>query len=140
MPRFDLDRFVTAQARVYALALGELRRGSKESHWMWFIFPQLAGLGRSATARFYGIVSAEEAKAYLAHPLLASRLAECTEAVMRHQDKSAEAIFGNVDAMKFRSSLTLFGETADDADLFRQALGAFYQGEADPETLRLLGR
>ncbi len=108
MTEFNLDRFVEAQAPVYAQALAELRSGRKQSHWMWFVFPQLRGLGRSATAQHYGISSAAEARSYLDHQLLGPRLIECTEAVLAHRDQQAEAIFGPVDAMKFRSSMTLF--------------------------------
>src|SRR3954454_3991697 len=108
----DLDRFVAAQAPVYATVLAELRAGRKQSHWMWFVFPQLAGLGRSATALFYGIASADEARAYLAHPLLGARLRECLAALSAHEGGSAEAIFGVVDAMKLRSSITLFEAVA----------------------------
>ena len=135
---FDLERFVAAQDGVYRQALAELRRGRKESHWMWFVFPQIAGLGRSATARFYGIGSAAEARAYLAHPLLGSRLAECTQAILAHRDRSAEAIFGPVDAMKLKSSMTLFAAVAADPTLFASVLDAFFDGERDPATLALL--
>ncbi len=106
---------------------------------MWFVFPQLAGLGRSGTARFYGIDGEGEARAYLAHPLLGPRLLECTAAVMPHRSRSAEAIFGAVDAMKFRSSMTLFEAVADDPAPFAEALELFYAGIRDEATLRLLG-
>jgi uncharacterized protein (DUF1810 family) len=139
VPTHDLDRFVTAQAPIYSQALAELRQGRKQSHWMWFIFPQLAGLGRSATALHFGILSAEEAEAYLGHPLLGARLLECTDAVMRHQGRSAESILGGIDAVKFRSSMTLFEAVAVRPDPFAAALDAFYDGRRDPETLRLLG-
>jgi uncharacterized protein (DUF1810 family) len=138
MADFDLQRFVAAQEAMYARALAELRRGRKESHWMWFVFPQIAGLGRSPTARFYAIASADEGRAYLAHPLLGPRLRECTQAVLGHRDRSAEAIFGPVDALKLRSSLTLFEAVADVPLLFAQALDAFYDCERDGATLRLL--
>src|SRR5690349_7212891 len=108
MADFDLSRFVAAQAPVYAEALAELRRGRKEGHWMWFVFPQLAGLGRSPTALFYAIGSLAEARAYLAHPVLGPRLRECTETLLAHRRRGAEAILGPVDAMKLRSSMTLF--------------------------------
>ena len=101
-----LDRFLEAQAPVYAQVLGELRAGRKASHWMWFIFPQIAGLGQSATSRAYAIQSLAEARAYLAHPVLGARLRECCQAVMNIRGKSAEDIFGAIDAMKFRSCLT----------------------------------
>ena len=145
---FDLDRFVTAQRDVYAQALAELAEGRKRSHWMWFVFPQLAGLGRSETARFYAIVSAGEARAYLAHPLLGPRLRDCTGAMLRHRDctgamlrhrdRGAESILGAVDAIKFRSSMTLFDAVAADRGLFGEALQVFYGGERDGATLELL--
>lgn len=138
MSDFDLDRFVAAQAPVYDEALAELRRGRKESHWMWFIFPQLAGLGRSPTAQYYGVQGTAEARAYLEHPLLGSRLRECTVAMLAHRERSAEAILGGVDAMKFRSSMTLFEAAAEEPALFRAALELFYGGERDPATLRML--
>lgn len=138
MDRFDLSRFVDAQAPVYARALAELRRGRKESHWMWFVFPQLAGLGRSPTARFYAIGSLDEAGAYLAHSVLGPRLIECTEAVLAHRDRSAEAIFGSVDAMKLRSSMTLFEAAAGDSGTFGQTLDSFFGGARDAATLALL--
>ena len=134
-----LDRFVTAQAPVYDQALGELRRGRKESHWMWYIFPQLAGLGTSAMAQTYAIASASEARAYLAHPLLGTRLRECTEAVLAHADRSAEQIFGGIDARKYRSSMTLFEAVGGGAGPFGAALDLFYAGSRDGITLGLLG-
>ena len=138
MAKFDLQRFVTAQAGVYAEALAELRRGRKQSHWMWFVFPQIDGLGRSDTARYYAIASVGEARAYLDHPLLGPRLVECTEAVLAHRDSRAEAIFGPVDAVKFRSSMTLFEAAAAAQAPYGDALAAFYRGERDPETLKRL--
>lgn len=134
----SLGRFVVAQEPVYAQALSELRRGRKESHWMWFIFPQLEGLGRSPTARFYGIDGRNEATAYLRHPLLGPRLLECTEALLAHPERSAEQIFGSVDAMKFRSSMTLFEAVAEEPRTFGAALDLFYEGVRDQQTLRLL--
>lgn len=139
MANFDLERFVAAQQGVYAHALGELRRGRKQSHWMWFVFPQIAGLGRSAMARLYAIVSAEEARAYLSHPLLAPRLDECTEAMLANRGRSAEAILGAEDAIKFRSSMTLFEAVAGRPEAFAAALDAFCSGERDGATLRLIG-
>ena len=138
MDDFDLQRFVDAQEPVYPLALAELKRGSKESHWMWFVFPQIAGLGFSAMAQHYAIASLDEARAYLAHPLLGARLRESTEAVLAHRGQTAEAIFGKVDAMKFRSSMTLFEAASDGAGPFAAALDAFHGGERDGATLRLL--
>src|SRR5262249_25167657 len=120
---FNLERFVTAQAQVYATALAELRQGAKQSHWMWFIFPQLRGLGRSSTARFYCITSLDEARAYLAHPTLGLRLDECTEAVLAIRDQSLHAIFGSPDDMKFRSCMTLFSRAVPDAEnVYQRAL------------------
>ena len=138
MTAFDLDRFVFAQADIYSQALAELRAGRKQSHWMWFVFPQIAGLGRSPTAMFYAIASAAEARAYLAHPLLGSRLAECTSAILAHRDRSAEAIFGPVDAMKLKSSMTLFEAVAGDPAPFASVLDTFFDAERDPATLKLL--
>ena len=138
MPDFDLERFVAAQAGIYGQALAELQAGRKQSHWMWFVFPQLAGLGRSPTAIFYAIASAAEARAYLAHPLLGARLRECTSAVLAHRGRSAEAIFGAVDAMKLRSSMTLFEAVAADPAPFASLLDAFFDAERDPATLNLL--
>ena len=138
MAEFDLDRFVAAQAEIYGQALAELRAGRKQSHWMWFVFPQIAGLGHSPTALFYAIASAAEARAYLAHPLLGARLAECIEAILGHRGESAEAIFGPVDAMKLRSSMTLFEAVAADPAPFASVLDAFFDAERDPATLKLL--
>jgi uncharacterized protein (DUF1810 family) len=135
---FDLDRFVQAQEGIYEQALGELRRGRKDSHWMWFIFPQVAGLGRSPMAQAFAIGSAEEGEAYLAHPVLGTRLKQCTEAVLTHADKSAEQIFGAIDAVKLRSSVTLFGALAGPASPFALCLQRFFNGEADPATLAFL--
>ena len=140
MTAFDLARFVTAQEDVYAQALAELRAGRKQSHWMWFIFPQLAGLGHSPTARFYALASAAEARAYLADPLLGTRLHECVAAMLAHRGERPEAILGGIDAMKLRSSLTLFEAVADDPAPFAAALEAFYDGIRDDRTLELLGR
>lgn len=136
----DLSRFVDAQAGVYADALAELRRGRKQSHWMWFLFPQIAGLGRSETARFYAIRDRSEASDYLAHPLLGPRLAECTRAVLDHAgERSAEAIFGPVDTVKLRSSMTLFEAVATEGGPFGRCLDLFFEGSRDEATLRLIG-
>lgn len=135
----DLDRFVSAQARLYPQALAELRRGHKTSHWMWFVFPQIAGLGRSDIARFYAIRDAEEARRYLRHPLLGPRLIEATAAIVAATG-SAEAILGGIDAIKLRSSMTLFAAVADDPAPFGTALARFFAGEADRATLTLLDR
>ena len=139
MSAFDLERFVAAQEGVYPQALAELQAGQKRSHWMWFVFPQLAGLGRSPTAIFYALASAEEARAYLAHPLLGPRLLACIDAVLRHRTSSAEAIFGAIDAMKLSSSMTLFEAVAAEPAPFAAVLDAFYGGARDAATLELLG-
>jgi len=138
MAEFDLERFVIAQEDVYADALAELEAGRKQSHWMWFVFPQLAGLGRSPTATFFGIGSAAEARAYLAHPLLGPRFHACAEALLAHRGRSAEAILGPIDAMKLRSSMTLFEAVAADPAPFASVLEAFFDGGRDPVTLDLL--
>ena len=138
MAGFDLERFVTAQEGVYLQALAELEAGRKRSHWMWFVFPQLAGLGRSPTAIFYAIASADEARAYLDHPLLGPRLKECAKTLLAHSGLSADAMLGPVDAMKLRSSMTLFEAVADDAAPFAAVLEAFFGGARDKATLDLL--
>jgi Uncharacterized conserved protein len=136
----SLSRFLDAQAPIYATALAELCAGQKQTHWIWFILPQLRGLGSSRNATYYGIEDAAEAAAYLAHPVLGARLRECVEAILAHQDKSAHAILGSPDDLKFRSCLTLFREVAaPDDTLWQRALDQFYAGEADDATLRLLG-
>lgn len=135
---FHLNRFSDAQNSIYETALGEIRRGAKRNHWMWFIFPQLAGLGSSEMAQRYGIVSLDEARAYLAHPILGERLRECTTALQDLTTAKADAIFGEVDAMKLRSSLTLFVH-AGGGPLFDAALARWFGGRKDEETVRLLG-
>ena len=134
----DLSRFTEAQREVWPAALAELRAGRKRSHWMWFVFPQIAGLGRSPTAIFYAIASEAEARAYLAHPLLGARLREATLALLAHQGESAEAILGPIDAIKLRSSMTLFEAVAADPAPFAAVLDAFFGGERDAATLSLL--
>ena len=134
-----LDRFVRAQETTWPDALAELRAGAKRSHWMWFVFPQLAGLGHSSTARHYAIEDLTEARAYLAHPVLGPRLVEATQSLLEHRSHAPEAILGPIDAMKLRSSLTLF-EAAGGDPVFAEALDAFYGGERDPLTLALLQR
>jgi uncharacterized protein (DUF1810 family) len=137
----DLQRFVSAQNEggTYERVLSELQAGSKASHWMWFVFPQLAGLGASAMSRRYAIGSLAEAAAYLDHPLLGARLRECAAALTGHGERSAREILGGVDAVKLRSSLTLFARAAPEEPIFRQVLDLFYDGRPDPETERLLG-
>ena len=134
----DLSRFVEAQQLTYAAALAELRAGRKRTHWMWFIFPQIAGLGMSATSIFYAIQSAEEARAYLDHDLLGPRLRECTLAVLSNRDRTAEQIFGAVDAMKLRSSMTLFEHVGGSDEPFAACLAAFFAGRRDERTLERL--
>jgi uncharacterized protein (DUF1810 family) len=135
----NLDRFVTAQVDSWDQALAELKAGRKRSHWMWWIFPQIAGLGRSETARHYAIASLDEARAYLAHPVLGPRLAEAASALLAHRGKSAEAIMGGIDAVKLRSSLTLF-LAAGGPPVLADVLDAFFAGERDGKTIRLLER
>jgi len=135
---FDLQRFVDAQDLVYRSVTAELRAGVKQSHWMWFVFPQVAGLGRSATAEMYAIGSLDEAKAYLAHPLLGGRLKECTQLMLAVTGKSARQILGNPDDLKFFSSMTLFAHAAPDEPLFRNALAKYFDGKEDAMTVQLL--
>ncbi|WP_438004083.1 DUF1810 domain-containing protein [Sorangium sp. So ce321] len=135
---YDLQRFVDAQAPVYDRVLAELRRGHKTSHWMWFIFPQLQGLGYSAMARRYGIASKAEAEAYLQHPTLGPRLLECTRLVNQIEGCSLYDIFDSPDDMKFCSSMTLFARAAPDEETFRAALDKYCGAEPDPRTLALL--
>lgn len=138
-----VGKFLEAQNKVYPQALHELRAGQKRTHWMWFIFPQIAGLGRSATARHFAIETLEEAEAYLAHPILGGRLRECTQAVLLHAPGAAaprtlQQIFGPPDDLKFHSSMTLFHRADPDEALFNQALRLFFGGREDPATLGLL--
>jgi uncharacterized protein (DUF1810 family) len=135
----DLDRFIVAQRDVYEEVLGELRRGRKTGHWIWFIFPQVAGLGSSSLSRRYAIGSLDEARAYLAHPVLGERLRECAGLVLAASGRSAEDILGPVDAMKLRSSMTLFHRAAPDEPVFRLVLDRFYGGRADEATDDRLG-
>ena len=135
---FDLDRFVRAQDGVHAVALAELRRGRKSSHWMWFVFPQLAGLGRSATAERFAVTGPDEARAYLAHPVLGSRLAEVTDAAATAPASSVDALMGGIDALKLRSSMTLFAAVAPDPAPFRRVLDRWWDGAEDDRTLALL--
>ena len=135
----DLQRFVDAQAPVIDAVLRELRAGEKRSHWMWFVFPQLAGLGHSAMARRYALAGLEEAYAYVAHPVLGARLLTCTRLVRDLGGKSVTAIFGTPDDMKFRSCMTLFARAAPGQPDFAAALDQFFGGEPDLLTLRLLG-
>lgn len=141
MPADALERFVEAQDPVIDRVCDELRQGRKRSHWMWFVFPQIAGLGRSDTARFYAIFDIVEARAYLAHPLLGPRLVEATEALLTHAGRSAESILGPIDGMKLASSMTLFEAAAGDsarAKPFARCLDLFFAGRRDPATLNRL--
>lgn len=134
---FNLQRFVEAQATVYPRVVKELRSGRKDGHWMWFIFPQLKGLGHSSTSRFYAISSLEEARLYLEHPILGTRLRECTELVISTKDRTARAIFGPVDEQKFRSSMTLFSLVSPAGSPFHTALSLYFEG-GDEATIRIL--
>ena len=136
----DLERFVQAQdgGGTYEQALRELRAGRKTSHWMWFVFPQLAGLGHSPMAQAYALSSLQQARDYLAHPVLGPRLRACTAAVLSHPERSAEQVMGGIDALKLRSSMTLFARAAPDEAAFREVLDAFYGGEPDARTDQLL--
>ena len=135
---FDLGRFAEAQRGDYERALHEIKSGRKRSHWMWYIFPQLEGLGRSPTARHYSIKSLAEARAYLAHPILGPRLRECVEALLGVEGRTAHEIFGSPDDLKLRSCATLFSEVSPPDSAFHRLLAKYFHGEADTETLRLL--
>jgi uncharacterized protein (DUF1810 family) len=135
---FNLQRFVTAQHLVYDEVCSELRNGEKTSHWMWFIFPQIRGLGRSPTAQKFALASAQEALAYLRHPLLGPRLRECTELVNRVDGRSLLQIFGSPDDMKFRSCMTLFAHVTPGDSVFRDALRKYCRAETDPKTEEIL--
>lgn len=134
---FDLERFVAAQDPMYSTVTAELRRGRKQMHWIWFIFPQVIGLGRSSMAQRFAIGSRDEAAAYLAHPLLSGRLLECTELVLGQTEKTAREIFGSPDDVKFRSSMTLFGAVSARA-IFQTAIERFYEGDPDDATLAIM--
>ena len=136
----DLNRFVLAQENDYAPALAEIRSGRKRTHWMWYIFPQLDGLGFSSSARRYAIRGLDEARAYLEHPVLGPRLVECAEAVLAVQGRSVREIFGTPDDLKLRSCVTLFAELSPAGSVFRRVLEVYFGGEADGMTLRLLVR
>jgi uncharacterized protein (DUF1810 family) len=136
--QFDLQRFADAQDRVYDAVVGELRSGQKRSHWIWFVFPQLRGLGHSPTAQHYGIASLDEARAYLMHEVLGPRLRECARLVADIEGRSANDIFGWPDNLKVRSSMTLFARATDNDAEFRAVLDKFYNGEEDAATVELL--
>lgn len=134
-----LDRFLDAQRGDYAAALAEVRRGRKTSHWMWYIFPQIAGLGQSSTARYYSIRDLEEAREYYSHPVLGQRLREISGVLLELRGSDPVAVFGGIDSMKLKSSMTLFAVAAPDDPLFQQVLDKYYGGEQDVLTLRILG-
>jgi uncharacterized protein (DUF1810 family) len=133
---FRLQRFVDAQEHTFAGALAELRAGRKTGHWMWFVFPQIAGLGMSAMSREFAISSLAEARAYLAHPVLGARLRDCAQVVAGSAARSAEEVFGGIDAVKLRSSVTLFARAAPDEPVFTAVLDRWFDGRPDPETER----
>jgi len=135
---YDLDRFIDAQNGIYGQALSELKAGRKRSHWMWFIFPQIAGLGTSSMAEKYAIRSAEEAAAYLADPILGTRLLRCVDAMLAVHGRGAHDILGSPDDLKFRSSLTLFAAISDHDSAFHRAIDKYYEGEFDKRTVELL--
>ncbi len=135
---YDLERFVEAQSRVMDSVKAELRSGYKRGHWMWFVFPQIKGLGSSETARHFAIGSREEAAAYLKHPVLGPRLVECVRLVLGVSGRTSEQIFGEVDSLKFRSSMTLFAQVTLNETAFEEALQKFYEGEPDPMTLEII--
>ena len=135
---FNLERFMDAQASCYDQVCEELRAGRKRSHWIWFIFPQMRGLGHSEMAQYFGISSRQEAEAYLAHPVLGARLRECTRLVAEIEGSSVDQIFGYPDNLKFHSSMSLFASAAPDEPLFQQALQKYFGGQPDPNTVALL--
>lgn len=135
---YNLERFVAAQAGTYETALAELERGKKETHWIWYVFPQLRELGRSERAKTYGISGLAEAVVYAEHPVLGPRLHACVAAMLRHPGRSAVEILGEVDALKFKSCLTLFSQAAPADTIFRQALQQFFAGQPDAKTIALL--
>jgi len=137
---FNLQRFVDAQSQEFESVLLELRNGAKRGHWIWYIFPQLAGLGRGWNSDFFGISSRAEAEAYLKHPILGQRLRDCTAIVNSLEGRSIDAIFGGIDSVKFRSSMTLFAAIGPDRQLFAHALEKYFSGKEDPLTLDVLRR
>ena len=136
---FNLHRFVREQTRDYEQALDELRAGRKRTHWIWYVLPQMRGLGSSEMSDYYGITGLDEARAYLAHPILGTRLAECVEAISAHAAVQASTILGSLDAIKYHSCLTLFGAATDDESIFNKALQLHFAGKRDQRTLELLG-
>jgi len=136
--QFDLNRFTSAQKNIYGSVLAELRSGEKRTHWMWYIFPQIDGLGYSSTAKYYSIKSIEEAQQFLNHPVLGTRLLECAEAVLDIEGRSISEIFGYPDDLKLKSSMTLFAHVADPDSVFIRILDKYFHGEQDVRTLNLL--
>ena len=134
----SLNRFLTAQEHAYDIALAEIRRGRKRTHWIWYIFPQLRSLGKSERSYFYGIADIEEAKAYLDHPILGSRLIEISETLLHIQGKSAQDIFGGIDSMKLHSSMTLFAVVGGDGSVFYKVIDRYFDGKMDENTLKIL--
>jgi len=137
---YDLARFVEAQARNYRQALTEIKAGRKQSHWMWYVFPQCDGLGNSPTSRHYAIKSVEEARAYLAHPVLGPRLVECADALLRTEGRSAHDIFGSPDDLKLRSSATLFASVSTPGSVFDRIIERYFDGEPDDRTMALISK
>ena len=135
---YNLDRFVQAQKADYNQALSEIKKGRKRSHWMWYVFPQFAGLGRSQTSQLYAIKSVAEAKAYLSHPVLGPRLTQCAEALLQVEGRSASEIFGSPDDSKLKSCATLFAQVSPPGSVFERVLGKYFQGKPDRTTLDLL--
>ena len=137
---YDLARFIEAQRGEYEQALAEIRSGRKRSHWMWYVFPQFTGLGSSPTSAHYAIKSREEAKQYLAHPVLGRRLVECAEAVLQIRDRSAHEIFGSPDDLKLRSSATLFASVSPEGSVFHRIIDKYFDGKRDVRTTELMSR
>ena len=133
-----LERFVKAQTNTYEVAMNEIKNGRKRTHWMWFTFPQLRSLGMSSISRYYGLENFDEAKAYLAHPMLSGRLYELCGELLKHKDKTALEIFGDIDEMKLKSSMTLFALTSEDYTIFDEVLEHFFSGEMDEVTVKLI--
>ena len=134
----SLDRFIKAQTNTYRIAMSEIKSGKKRTHWMWFIFPQLRGLGVSSISRYYGLENFDEAKAYLAHPVLSGRLYELCGELLKHKNKKALEIFGDIDELKLKSSMTLFALTSEDYTIFDEVLESFFDGKMDEITVNLI--
>ena len=135
---FDLNRFILAQNRIYDRAIAEIRNGKKQTHWMWYIFPQIDGLGFSTTTKHYSLKSLQEAREYLAHPILGARLLECSECILAFEGQSISDLFGYPDDLKLRSSMTLFAHLSDTHSVFTRVLNRFFNGEPDDRTLNIL--